>query len=188
MLNNETTQIIPAKRDNDIEISALISPSAEVMRALAAIYVECFNGYPWFENWDAEMAETTLRGYLEKQNTILVARNCGEVVGFSVASRLTQIQDSARYADILDVDAATYLSDVAVAPNSQGCGIGTKLVQGFIQLSRSQGAQYATLRTRENNFSAIHVFEKLGFKECLRYQAETGGVESSRIGFQLPLK
>lgn len=187
MINEETTVVSKVTNRERVEISALLVPSTDVMQQLSGIYVECFNGFPWFENWDAEMAETTLRTYMANDFTLLVARNRGEVVGFSVAAPLSRCQDRERFAELIDINTATYLSDVAVAPSAQGCGIGTALVSAFIELSASRGATNATLRTRENNLSAIKIFERLGFEECLRYQAETGGVESTRLGYVLRL-
>ena len=184
MLNNETEILSQTKNRDRVEIYSLITPSSEVLDALAEIYVECFNGDPWFENWDIGMAESTLRSYLDKQFTLLVARYAGEVVGLCVAAPLSAYDaDSQRFADIVDINNSAYLPDVAVAPSAQGCGIGTALVAAFIEISRASGATTATLRTRENNTSAIKVFERLGFRECVRYEAETGGVESLRLGF-----
>jgi ribosomal protein S18 acetylase RimI-like enzyme len=53
---------------------------------------------------------------------------------------------------------------VAVDPDFQGCGIGTRLVQLGLEYLKSVGSDKVRLEVRPANIPAKHVYEKLGFE------------------------
>jgi len=56
-----------------------------------------------------------------------------------------------------------YISDIGVATDCQGEGIGSQLLQAAEQWARTHNRTRLTLWVAENNTRAIHVYEKAGF-------------------------
>ena len=79
----------------------------------------------------------------------LVAEKDGCIVGYLMAERWER-------------DA--YISRIAVTPDHQGQGIGTRLVEEALILMRRDGLQGVLLNTQEDNASSRAMYEKLGFR------------------------
>lgn len=58
------------------------------------------------------------------------------------------------------------ITNVAVAPDEQGRGIGQSLVQKIIEIGREKNLERIILEVRMSNASAIHVYEKQGFEDA----------------------
>lgn len=58
-----------------------------------------------------------------------------------------------------------YLDSFAVAPEFQNQGIGTKTLEGFINMIRDRGEKVLSLNVDVENAPAQHVYQKAGFKK-----------------------
>lgn len=56
------------------------------------------------------------------------------------------------------------IMNIVTRKNFRNLGIGGLLMQKLLDLSRSLGVTRITLEVNEENFSAIHLYEKFGFK------------------------
>lgn len=63
------------------------------------------------------------------------------------------------YADLLDL---------AVLPDARGNGLGTLLLQAVKGWAKAYGADYLELGALSNNQGAIRLYEREGFRECLK--------------------
>ena len=61
------------------------------------------------------------------------------------------------------------LFDIIVAKEFRNQGIGSLLIQHILKLGKNCGARKAYLQVMLNNPTALHVYQKLGFKEKYRY-------------------
>ena len=57
----------------------------------------------------------------------------------------------------------THLLNVTVAPEHQGKGLAKRLLQDWLEWSRTQGAQQLWLEVRESNARALQIYERAGF-------------------------
>lgn len=64
------------------------------------------------------------------------------------------------------VDANTPELGIALTEKARGGGVGTMLMQAIIQHARENGYPALSLSVDPENRSAVHVYEKLGFREC----------------------
>lgn len=78
----------------------------------------------------------------------LVARAGGRVVG---------------YAGMLLIGADGHVTTVAVDPDHQGGGVGTRLVLGLIREAAAQGIEAVTLEVRASNQPALALYRRFGF-------------------------
>lgn len=58
-----------------------------------------------------------------------------------------------------------HLTNVAVAPEQQGQGIGTALVACLLELGIEKGVERFTLEVRASNIRAIDLYKKFGFRQ-----------------------
>ncbi|NOH81283.1 ribosomal-protein-alanine N-acetyltransferase [Vibrio sp. RE86] len=70
------------------------------------------------------------------------------------------------------------LLNIAVSPNMQGKGYGTRLIEAFLEVCEQARAESAWLEVRESNVRAASLYEAVGFNEVDRrvnyYPTETG--------------
>ncbi len=57
-----------------------------------------------------------------------------------------------------------HILNIAVDPEYQGCGLGTRLMQFAINFGKERGATCAFLEVRVSNLPAQQLYAKLGFK------------------------
>lgn len=57
------------------------------------------------------------------------------------------------------------ITNVSVAKNVQNMGIGQRLMEELLIRTKEKGIQKIFLEVRESNQQAIHVYEKIGFKQ-----------------------
>lgn len=60
------------------------------------------------------------------------------------------------------------ITNVAVLPQYRNLGIGKNMMQRIMQIALQKGATAMTLEVRPSNASALHLYEKLGFKSAGR--------------------
>ncbi len=58
-----------------------------------------------------------------------------------------------------------HLLNICIAPAFQGRGHGTQLIDGLLDLARTQAARMAFLEVRASNQAAYRVYTKMGFNE-----------------------
>jgi GNAT superfamily N-acetyltransferase len=61
------------------------------------------------------------------------------------------------------------LFDIVTAPNARKQGIGRRLVSALLRWGRNGGATHGYLQVVRTNAPALHLYEKLGFREVYRY-------------------
>ena len=64
--------------------------------------------------------------------------------------------------------ATAYVNAIAVRPNAQGRGVGTRLLDYAEQMARGRGAVVLSLTTADTNGRAQRLFEAAGFLPVLR--------------------
>ena len=84
-------------------------------------------------------------------DTSLVAEVNGEVVGFAIAAK--------------EVGKKLHLLNFAVHPKYRRMGIGSALLRSLEKLAKKKGVKEIYLEVEEDNFAAISLYEKMGFKK-----------------------
>jgi ribosomal protein S18 acetylase RimI-like enzyme len=106
------------------------------------------NDIPW-----SESIANAVSGHLARPDvTTFVAEHEGAVIGYAAA----QI-DAAQHADMGTI------SYNAVAPEFQGHGVGSALIQQVVDYLVAQGARVLTVVTVEEDTPALRIYERLGF-------------------------
>ena len=80
-------------------------------------------------------------------------------LGFEIDKKLVG------YASIFIVADEAYINNVAVLDKFRKQGIGKRLVDEIINISKENKCTFITLEVRESNFPAISLYEKIGFKK-----------------------
>jgi ribosomal-protein-alanine N-acetyltransferase len=68
------------------------------------------------------------------------------------------------YAGMWIVMNEAHITNIAVAPDYRGMGIGKLLMENMMKLAKENGADKMTLEVRKSNYIARHLYERLGFK------------------------
>ena len=63
-----------------------------------------------------------------------------------------------------NVESSLMIASIAVDPVFRMKGVGTRLVEDAISISKTQGKRRIVLQVRENNEVAISLYSKIGFK------------------------
>jgi ribosomal-protein-alanine N-acetyltransferase len=112
-------------------------------KAAAELEKEIFS-QPWSE-----------QGFLDAiamdGNIFLVAEEAGEICGYI-----------GMYVSLDEGE----ITNVAVAPNKRGAGVGGLLLQETIEFARKRDIVQIVLEVRVSNQPAIHLYEKYGFEHC----------------------
>ena len=91
-----------------------------------------------------------LKQELENDNSIyIVAKNENQIVGFGGIWKA-----------IDDV----HITNIVVKKNYRKLGIGTKILERLIEISKELDFKSITLEVNENNINAIKLYKKFGFK------------------------
>lgn len=72
----------------------------------------------------------------------------------------------AGYADIWIVAGEGMLNNIAVMPNSRGCGVGLAIMKELIRRLSEERVSEMSLEVRAGNIPAISLYKKLGFHNC----------------------
>ncbi len=113
----------------------------EDLEAVAQLEQTVFS-VPWSEH--------NLRESLSRPEYLfLVAEEDGKITG---------------YAGLLMIAGEGNVTNIAVFPENRGHGIGSVLTETLISEGRKRGMNAFTLEVRVSNQSAIHIYEKLGFR------------------------
>jgi [ribosomal protein S18]-alanine N-acetyltransferase len=111
--------------------------------ALAALERELFASDAWSQQtWWAELAGRPRRCYI-------VGERDGAVVGYAGVDRRGEVAD---------------VMTIAVAPDAQGQGLGSLLMDWLIDAARRGGAEHLMLEVRADNVAAQRLYTKMGFE------------------------
>lgn len=70
------------------------------------------------------------------------------------------------YAGTWILDDEAQITNVAVAPERRGQGVGAALMAELIKEAKARGATRMTLEVRPSNTAALALYEKFGFRDC----------------------
>lgn len=68
------------------------------------------------------------------------------------------------YASLMDAAGEGNIMNIAVRESYRGRGIGSRLLSALMEEGQKRGISDFTLEVRKSNASAVHVYEKLGFR------------------------
>lgn len=136
-------------------------------KAIAEIYRTLFeamsNLQPQYIQAAEQDPDFILKIITESKKDILVAQ-CGvQLLGFA----LVLMTHTPPYRCFVPHPYADLL-DLAVLPAARGKGLGTLLLQAVKSWAKAYGADYLELGALSNNQGAIRLYEREGFRECLK--------------------
>jgi len=106
----------------------------------------------------------------DSNSVILVSRVKGEIVGFIIGKTYMDKKTSA--GQILTID---------VSPKHRRKGIGQRLLQEIEKTFKDKGVKICYLEVRENNFVALSLYQKLGYKKVGRLENYYGNAHGIRL-------
>ncbi len=124
---------------------------------------------PTAAHWTAEQYRSAFSSEAQFR-IVLVVEAEGGVQGFIVGRGLEEEWE---------------IENIAVAGPARRRGLGTRLLEGFLNLARSQGAQAVFLEARESNLAAQKLYEKWAFVEAGRRKLYYRDPEEDAIIFRL---
>ena len=74
--------------------------------------------------------------------------------------------DVLAYGGIWKIFDEGHITNIAVRPDSQGKKLGKTLLHAMVQWAWANNLDYLTLEVRENNFRAINLYTKAGFRKA----------------------
>ena len=74
----------------------------------------------------------------------------------------------------------SHILNLCIHPDWQGRGLGRKLIQMLLKISRRHGAETAFLEVRESNLAALALYTRLGFAQVGRRRDYYPAIESGR--------
>lgn len=151
-------------------------------RHLRGIFIEAFNGKPWYESWDDLTAKEYLNPLIESVGVGII-RVSGVIAGFTISLPLGEHNDHAQMVELGAHAHDFYIAEVVVCQNFRGQGIAKVLVEHTIEFAKERH-DYITLRTRDDHVRMIRIMENLGFNTIANYNAQSGGKESGRVLFR----
>lgn len=99
--------------------------------------------------------QKSLEGLSERRDEFIIAKACGKIVGFAGIHRLKgEIGEMEHVGEI----------GIAVHPDFQRLGAGTKLLDACIKLARKHGFKRLEGDTRADNAAMRRILERTGFK------------------------
>lgn len=102
-----------------------------------------------------EWVRSALDDLANDDQMVLVAEYDNSIAGF------VHVNETQHWAGQTDA----YIGELVVAPEFEGRGIGTALVEAAIDWSRARGLERITLATGVRNSRARHLYASLGFEE-----------------------
>jgi ribosomal protein S18 acetylase RimI-like enzyme len=134
-------------------IVTIIPFSVELAEPIKTLNIEWLTKYFKIEPKDERVLSNPKEEIIDKGGMIFYAKYNGEIVGTISLIKMT--------VGIFE------LSKMAVTDGAQGLGIGTKLLQHCIEVAEESAIQKIVLYSNRRLKSAIHLYEKFGFKEVL---------------------
>lgn len=136
-------------------------------KAIAEIYRTLFeamsNLQPQYIQAAEQDPDFILKIITESKKDILVAQCDVQLLGFA----LVLMTHTPPYRCFVPHPYADLL-DLAVLPAARGKGLGTLLLQAVKSWVKAYGADYLELGALSNNQGAVRLYEREGFRECLK--------------------
>lgn len=130
---------------------------------LIKLYQEVFSEPPYNERFSAEEVKQYFLDYL-REGSVYIARTSDRVIGFEATVLLTSVPEVAELMQTwtnIDVTNCLYITELGVAKGFRRKGVGQKLVEQ--QITAVNNYDYV-LRTSIDNFPALGLYGKLGFR------------------------
>jgi len=108
--------------------------------------------------------------YLLTDSVILVSKVKEEIVGFIIGK--TYMDEKPATGQILTID---------VSPEHRRKGIGQRLLQEIEKTFKDKGVRTCFLEARENNFVALSLYQKFGYKRVGRLENYYGNAHGIRL-------
>lgn len=171
----------------DITVSMTRAPSPQQLRDAARLYAASFRSAPWFEKWTEAKARAEIGRQIAAGSWILLATDPnGTVIGLAITIPLNRSPRAGEFSQLPLSKRCWYFSEFCVAASAQNMGLGKRLLQLALDLSKGLGADGMVTRTRVDNSSARRAFERLGFTIIANLTSETGGRSSERVVYLSP--
>jgi ribosomal-protein-alanine N-acetyltransferase len=106
----------------------------------------------------------------DSNSVILVSKVKDEIVGFVIGK--TYMDKKPATGQILTID---------VSPKHRRKGIGQKLLHEIEKTFKDKGVKICYLEVRENNFVALSLYQKLGYKKVGRLENYYGNAHGIRL-------
>lgn len=136
-------------------------------KAIAEIYRTLFeamsNLQPQYIQAAEQDPDFILKIITESKKDILVAQCDVQLLGFA----LVLMTHTPPYRCFVPHPYADLL-DLAVLPAARGKGLGTLLLQAVKSWAKAYGADYLELGALSNNQGAVRLYEREGFRECMK--------------------
>ena len=136
-------------------------------KAIAEIYRTLFeamsNLQPQYIQAAEQDPDFILKIITESKKDILVAQCDVQLLGFA----LVLMTHTPPYRCFVPHPYADLL-DLAVLPAARGKGLGTLLLQAVMSWAKAYGADYLELGALSNNQGAVRLYEREGFRECMK--------------------
>lgn len=134
----------------------------------------------WFDPAVEERARSWLVGWVKNpQCDVVVCLVDGGVVGWGARDNYETPGNGPR----------DYISDLWIAPDTQGRGIGSAILNELVDRMRGEGLGRARIEVAQANLRAIDLYVRQGFRETWRgvKMSETLGLPLPRILLEKPL-
>ena len=106
----------------------------------------------------------------DSNSVIFVSKVKDEIVGFVIGK--TYMDKKPATGQILTID---------VSPKHRRKGIGQRLLHEIEKTLKDKGVKICYLEVRENNFAALSLYQKLGYKKVGRLENYYGNVHGIRL-------
>lgn len=106
----------------------------------------------------------------DSDSVIFVSKVKGRIVGFIIGK--TYMDKKPATGQILTID---------VSPKHRRKGIGQRLLQEIEKTFKDKGVKTCCLEVRENNFVALSLYEKLGYRKIGRVENYYGNAHGIRL-------
>lgn len=137
--------------------------SIEHLNRLCEIEIKCFETEAFTKQQIAYLLT-------DSNSMILVSRVKGEIVGFIIGK--TYMDKKPATGQILTID---------VSPKHRRKGIGQRLLQEIEKTFKDKGVKICYLEVQENNFVALSLYQKLGYKKVGRLENYYGNAHGIRL-------
>lgn len=161
-------------KDQNISIRTTLLPGdlGQIAALHGKIYFEEHGFGIGFEAYVMESLVEFYRQYDTVKDKVWVVEDQGTIVGFLSLMHRPENQAQLRYF-ILD-------------KKYRGLGLGRKLIQEWMDFYKQMGYSGAYLYTTSGLDSAVHLYEKLGFRKVSEKHSQDFGVPLKEILYRLP--
>lgn len=155
------------------KLSAELSPEFNIRKADAAdipSMVQLAKEEPNAAQWTVQQYRNIFAVNLPQRIALIMQENSDSLGGFIVGRCLGEEWE---------------VENIVIAAAQRKHGLGTRLLQEFMQHAKSEGAHSIGLEVRESNHAAQALYRKLGFSEISRRKNYYSAPEEDALIYQL---